>query len=69
MAKRKIEVATFTVDKLRVTKFECSDPKQQSDKNVAVLLAMLMDDGYWLTHLIHGNEEHAYKYVMVKSDE
>ncbi len=62
----KIHVATFTVKELAVKDFACSDPDQLNDDNVAVLLAKLMEDGYWLTHVMNTTDSHAYKYIMVK---
>lgn len=63
----KIHVVTFLVDELDVKDFACSDPEQSKEDNVAVLLAKLMEDGYWLTNVLNTKGSHAYKYIMVKS--
>ncbi len=62
-----IHVAVFTANELIVKEFACSDAEQDNDENVAVLLAKLMKDGYWLTHVMNTTDPHAYKYIMVKN--
>lgn len=69
---RRIETAILLADGVQVEEFVCSDPcmRRRSDyDNVAELLADLMEEGYWLTHVKNTVGSHAYKYILVKSEE